>query len=159
LRDGNQALVDPMDSAKKQRFFDLLIGIGVKEIEVGFPSASSTDFNYVTSLVEENKIPDDVVIQALTQSRRDLIEKTFESMAGAKKAIVHLYNAVSPAWRDIVFKLDRNEVKNIAISGAQILAEQAEKYPQTDWQFEYSPETFSTAELDFSLEVCEAVIF
>ncbi len=158
LRDGNQALVDPMDSAKKQRFFDLLVSIGVKEIEVGFPSASSTDFNYVRSLVDDNKIPDDVVIQALTQSRRDLIEKTFESMAGAKKAIVHLYNAVSPAWRDVVFKLDKQEVKQIAINGAEILAEQAAKYPQTDWHFEYSPETFSTAELDFSLEVCEAVM-
>lgn len=158
LRDGNQALVDPMDSPKKQRFFDLLVSIGVKEIEVGFPSASSTDFNYVRSLVDDNKIPDDVVIQALTQSRRDLIEKTFESMAGAKKAIVHLYNAVSPAWRDVVFKLDKQEVKQIAINGAEILAEQAAKYPQTDWHFEYSPETFSTAELDFSLEVCEAVM-
>ena len=158
LRDGNQALVDPMDSAKKQRFFDLLVSIGIKEIEVGFPSASSTDFNYVRSLVDDNKIPDDVVIQALTQSRRDLIEKTFESMAGAKKAIVHLYNAVSPAWRDVVFKLDKQEVKQIAINGAEILAEQAAKYPQTDWHFEYSPETFSTAELDFSLEVCEAVM-
>ena len=158
LRDGNQALVDPMDSAKKQRFFDLLVSIGVKEIEVGFPSASSTDFNYVRSLVDDSKIPDDVVIQALTQSRRDLIEKTFESMAGAKKAIVHLYNAVSPAWRDVVFKLDKQEVKQIAINGAEILAEQAAKYPQTDWHFEYSPETFSTAELDFSLEVCEAVM-
>lgn len=158
LRDGNQALVDPMDSAKKQRFFDLLLKIGVKEIEVGFPSASSTDFNYVRSLVDGDKIPDDVVIQGLTQSRRDLIEKTFESMAGAKRAIVHLYNAVSPAWRDVVFKLDRKEVKQIAIDGARILAEQAEKYPQTDWHFEYSPETFSTAELDFSLEVCEAVM-
>ncbi len=158
LRDGNQALVDPMDSAKKQRFFDLLVSIGIKEIEVGFPSASSTDFNYVRSLVDDNKIPDDVVIQALTQSRRDLIEKTFESMAGAKKAIVHLYNAVSPAWRDVVFKLDKQEVKQIAIDGAEILAEQAAKYPQTDWHFEYSPETFSTAELDFSLEVCEAVM-
>lgn len=158
LRDGNQALVDPMDSEKKQRFFDMLIAIGVKEIEVGFPSASGTDFNYVRSLVDDDKIPDDVIIQALTQSRRDLIEKTFESMAGAKKAIVHLYNAVSPAWRDVVFKLDRKEVKQIAIAGARILAEQAEKYPQTDWHFEYSPETFSTAELDFSLEVCEAVM-
>lgn len=158
LRDGNQALVDPMDSGKKQRFFDLLVSIGVKEIEVGFPSASSTDFNYVRSLVDDNKIPDDVVIQALTQSRRDLIEKTFESMVGAKKAIVHLYNAVSPVWRDVVFKLDKQEVKQIAINGAEILAEQAAKYPQTDWYFEYSPETFSTAELDFSIEVCEAVM-
>lgn len=158
LRDGNQALVDPMNSAKKQRFFDLLVSIGVKEIEVGFPSASSTDFDYVRSLVDGNKIPDDVIIQGLTQSRRDLIEKTFESMAGAKKAIVHLYNAVSPAWRDVVFKLDKHDVKQIAIDGAEILAEQAAKYPQTEWHFEYSPETFSTAELDFSLEVCEAVM-
>ncbi|MEP7350152.1 MAG: 2-isopropylmalate synthase [Sphingorhabdus sp.] len=158
LRDGNQALIDPMGMEKKQRFFDLLLKVGVKEIEVGFPSASQTDFDFVRGLVDSGRIPDDVVIQGLTQSRRDLIERTFESMAGAKRAIVHLYNAVSPAWRDIVFKLDKPGVKAIAIAGAEILAEQAAKYPQTDWHFEYSPETFSTAELDFSLEVCEAVM-
>jgi len=158
LRDGNQALIDPMGMEKKQRFFDLLVKIGVKEIEVGFPSSGGTDFDFVRSLVDSGKIPGDVMIQALTQSRRDLIERTFESMAGAKQAIVHLYNAVSPAWRDIVFKLDKPGVKAIAVEGAEILAEQASKYPETDWHFEYSPETFSTAELEFSLEVCEAVM-
>ncbi|NJM51165.1 MAG: 2-isopropylmalate synthase [Sphingomonadales bacterium] len=158
LRDGNQALIDPMGIEKKQRFFKLLCKVGIKEIEVGFPSASQTDFDFVRGLVDSGMVPDDVVIQALTQSRRDLIERTFESMAGAKRAIVHLYNAVSPAWRDIVFKLDKPGVKAIAVEGASLLAEQAAKYPETDWHFEYSPETFSTAELEFSLEVCEAVM-
>ena len=158
LRDGNQALVDPMGAEKKRRFFDLLVKIGVKEIEVGFPSSGATDFDFIRGLVDSGAIPDDVTIQSLTQSRRDLIEKTFESMAGAPQAIVHLYNAVSPAWRDIVFNLDKPGVKAIAIEGAQILKEQAAKYSQTDWHFEYSPETFSTAELEFSLEVCEAVM-
>ncbi len=158
LRDGNQALVDPMGAEKKRRFFDLLVKIGVKEIEVGFPSSGATDFDFIRALVDSGAIPDDVTIQSLTQSRRDLIEKTFESMAGAPRAIVHLYNAVSPAWRDIVFNLDKAGVKAIAIEGAQILKEQAAKYPETDWYFEYSPETFSTAELEFSLEVCEAVM-
>lgn len=158
LRDGNQALIDPMGHEKKQRFFELLCKVGVKEIEIGFPSASATDFDFARSLVDGGQIPDDVKIQALTQSRRDLIERTFESMAGAKSAIVHLYNAVSPAWRDIVFKLDKNGVRDIAIQGAELLKEQAAKYPETDWHFEYSPETFSTAELEFSLEVSEAVM-
>jgi 2-isopropylmalate synthase len=158
LRDGNQALIDPMGAEKKSRFFDLLIKIGIKEIEVGFPSSGATDFDFIRGLVDSGRIPDDVMIQSLTQSRRDLIEKTFEAMAGAPRAIVHLYNAVSPAWRDIVFKLDKAGVMAIAVEGANILAEQAERLPETDWHFEYSPETFSTAELDFSLEVCEAVI-
>jgi 2-isopropylmalate synthase len=158
LRDGNQALIDPMGQEKKQRFFDLLVKVGIKEIEVGFPSASSTDFDFVRGLVDSGRVPDDVIIQSLTQSRRDLIEKTFESMAGSPRAIVHLYNAVSPAWRDIVFKLDMAGVKAIAIEGANLLVEQAGRFPQTDWHFEYSPETFSTAELDFSLEVCSAVM-
>ncbi|MBL0022278.1 MAG: 2-isopropylmalate synthase [Sphingomonadales bacterium] len=158
LRDGNQALIDPMGAEKKNRFFDLLLKVGVKEIEVGFPSSGATDFDFIRGLVDSNRIPDDVAIQSLTQSRRDLIEKTFEAMAGAKTAIVHLYNAVSPAWRDIVFQLDKPGVKAIAVEGAKILTEQAAKYPQTDWHFEYSPETFSTAEIEFSLEVCEAVM-
>jgi 2-isopropylmalate synthase len=158
LRDGNQALIDPMGAEKKNRFFDLLIKVGVKEIEVGFPSSGATDFDFIRALVDSGRIPDDVVIQSLTQSRRDLIEKTFEAMAGAPRAIVHLYNAVSPAWRDIVFNLDKAGVKAIAVEGANILAEQAARFPETDWFFEYSPETFSTAELDFSLEVCEAVM-
>jgi 2-isopropylmalate synthase len=158
LRDGNQALIDPMGAEKKNRFFDLLVKVGIKEIEVGFPSSGATDFDFIRNLVDSGRVPDDVVIQSLTQSRRDLIEKTFESMAGAPRAIVHLYNAVSPAWREIVFGLDQAGVKAIAIEGANLLAEQAAKYPQTDWHFEYSPETFSTAELDFSLEVCSAIM-
>ncbi|NRD88241.1 2-isopropylmalate synthase [Sphingopyxis sp. BSNA05] len=158
LRDGNQALIDPMDAQKKQRFFDLLVKIGIKEIEVGFPSAGATDFDFISGLVKSGRIPDDVMVQVLTQSRRDLIETSFASLEGAKSAIVHLYNAVSPAWRDVVFRLDKQGVKDIAREGATILREQAEKYPDTDWHFEYSPETFSTAELDFSLEVVEAVM-
>ena len=143
---------------RKQRFFDLLLKIGIKEIEVGFPSAGATDFDFISGLVKSGKIPDDVMVQVLTQSRRDLIETSFASLEGAKQAIVHLYNAVSPAWRDVVFKLGKDGVKDIAKEGATILREQAEKYPDTDWHFEYSPETFSTAEMDFSLEVVEAVM-
>ncbi len=158
MRDGNQALIDPMDTEKKQRIFDLLVKIGVKEIEVGFPSAGATEFDYIAGLVQSGRIPDDVVIQVLTQARQDLIGKSFESLKGAKRAIVHLYNAVSPAWRQVVFNLDRAGVKAIAVQGAKWLRDEAAKQPDTDWHFEYSPETFSTAELDFSLEVCEAVM-
>ncbi|TCP92517.1 2-isopropylmalate synthase [Sphingomonas sp. PP-CE-1A-559] len=158
LRDGNQALIDPMDAEKKTRFFDLLCKVGLKEIEVGFPSAGATEFDFISGLVKTGRIPDDVSIQVLTQSRRDLIETSFASLVGAKTAIVHLYNAVSPAWRKIVFGMDRAQVKQIAIDGAKVLRDQAAKQPNVRWQFEYSPETFSTAELDFSLEVCEAVM-
>ena len=158
LRDGNQALIDPMDAEKKTRFFDLLCKVGLKEIEVGFPSAGATEFDFISGLVKTGRIPDDVSIQVLTQSRRDLIETSFASLVGAKTAIVHLYNAVSPAWRKIVFGMDRVQVKQIAIDGAKVLRDEAAKQPNVRWQFEYSPETFSTAELDFSLEVCEAVM-
>ncbi|MEG3167478.1 2-isopropylmalate synthase [Sphingomonas sp. LB3N6] len=158
LRDGNQALIDPMDAEKKTRFFDLLCKVGLKEIEVGFPSAGATEFDFISGLVKTGRIPDDVSIQVLTQSRRDLIETSFASLIGAKTAIVHLYNAVSPAWRKIVFGMDRAQVKQIAIDGAKVLRDEAAKQPDVRWQFEYSPETFSTAELDFSLEVCEAVM-
>ncbi|MDQ0504175.1 2-isopropylmalate synthase [Xanthobacter agilis] len=158
LRDGNQALVDPMDAEKKRRFLDMLLKIGLKEIEVGFPSASQTEFDFIRHLVEGDLIPDDVHIQVLTQARRDLIERTFESLRGAPRAIVHLYNAISPAWRRIVFGLDRAGIKDIAVKGVTILREQAEKYPETRWTYEYSPETFSTAEPDFAIEVCEAVL-
>jgi 2-isopropylmalate synthase len=158
LRDGNQALIDPMDAEKKTRFFDLLCKVGLKEIEVGFPSAGATEFDFISGLVKTGRIPDDVSIQVLTQSRRDLIETSFASLVGAKTAIVHLYNAVSPAWRKIVFGMDRAQVKQIAIDGAEVLRDEAAKQPDVRWQFEYSPETFSTAELDFSLEVCEAVM-
>ena len=158
LRDGNQALIDPMDAEKKTRFFDLLCKVGLKEIEIGFPSAGATEFDFISGLVKTGRIPDDVSIQVLTQSRRDLIETSFASLVGAKTAIVHLYNAVSPAWRKIVFGMDRAQVKQIAIDGAKVLRDEAAKQPNVRWQFEYSPETFSTAELEFSLEVCEAVM-
>ncbi|PZO88155.1 MAG: 2-isopropylmalate synthase [Sphingomonas sanxanigenens] len=158
MRDGNQALIDPMDGEKKQRFFDLLVKLGVKEIEVGFPSAGATEFDFISGLVRSGKVPDDVTVQVLTQSRRELIEKSFESLEGAQRAIVHLYNAVSPAWRRIVFQMERPEVRQIAIDGAKILRDEAARRPNTDWHFEYSPETFSTAELDFSIEVSAAVM-
>jgi 2-isopropylmalate synthase len=158
LRDGNQSIIDPMDAVKKNRFFDLLLDVGVKEIEVGFPAAGATEFDFISSLVRSGRIPDDVTIQVLTQAREDLIARSFESLEGAHSAIVHLYNAVSPAWREIVFRMSKAEVKQIAIHGAQLLRDEAAKRPGTRWQFEYSPETFSTAELDFSLEVCEAVM-
>lgn len=158
LRDGNQALIDPMGAEKKSRFFDLLLKVGVKEIEVGFPASGATDFDFISGLVRSDRIPQDVTVQVLTQSRRDLIETSFASLEGARTAIVHLYNAVSPAWRKIVFGMTMAEVKQIAIEGAKVLRDQAAKYPQTDWRFEYSPETFSTAELDFSVEVCAAVM-
>ncbi|QZH74866.1 MAG: 2-isopropylmalate synthase [Erythrobacter sp.] len=158
LRDGNQSIIDPMDAVKKNRFFDLLVEVGVKEIEVGFPAAGATEFDFISALVKSGRIPDDVVVQVLTQSRADLIQRSFESLEGAHSAIVHLYNALSPAWRDIVFRMSRDEVRQIAVSGAQMLVDEAAKRPGTQWHFEYSPETFSTAELDFSLEVCEAVM-
>ena len=158
MRDGNQALIDPMDAEKKTRFFDLLLKVGLKEIEVGFPSAGATEFDFISGLVTSGRIPDDVAIQVLTQSREDLIRTSFESLRGARTAIVHLYNAVSPAWRKIVFQMEQADVKNIAIAGAKIMRDEAAKQPNTDWRFEYSPETFSTAELDFSLECCEAVM-
>ncbi|KPH58774.1 2-isopropylmalate synthase [Novosphingobium aerophilum] len=158
LRDGNQALIDPMGAEKKNRFFDLLVKVGLKEIEVGFPSAGATEFDFINGLVKNDRIPEDVLVQVLTQSREDLITRSFESLEGVHAAIVHLYNAVSPLWRNVVFGMDKQEIKGIAQGGARILRDQAAKYPATKWQFEYSPETFSTAELDFSIEVCEAVM-
>lgn len=158
LRDGNQALIDPMDAEKKTRFFDLICRVGIKEIEVGFPSAGATEFDFISGLVRDGRIPDDVTVQVLTQARRDLIETSFESLRGAKQAIVHVYNAVSPAWRRIVFGMERDQVKAIATDAARMLRDGAAAQPDTDWQFEYSPETFSTAELDFSVEVCAAVM-
>ena len=158
MRDGNQALIDPMDAEKKTRFFDLIIKTGIKEIEVGFPASGATDFDYIQDLVRSGRVPDDVTLQVLTQARRDLIETTFDSLVGAPTAIVHLYNAVSPAWRKIVFGMTKDEIKAIAIEGAKMLRDCAAARPGTDWRFEYSPETFSTAELDFSVEVCAAVM-
>ena len=158
LRDGNQSIIDPMDAVKKRRFFDLLVEIGVKEIEVGFPSAGATEFDFISGLVQSGTIPQDVTVQVLTQSREDLIRTSFESLVGAHRAIVHLYNAVSPAWRDIVFRMSKDEVRKIAINGAKVMRECAAERPDTDWHFQYSPETFSTAELDFSIEVCASVM-
>jgi 2-isopropylmalate synthase len=158
LRDGNQALIDPMDQEKKTRFFDMLVRIGLKEIEVGFPSAGATEFDFISGLVQSGRIPDDVLIQVLTQARRDLIERSFESLRGARAACVHVYNAVSPAWRRIVFGMERPQILQIAVDAAMIIRDQAAAQPDTQWHFEYSPETFSTAELDFSLECCEAVM-
>ena len=158
LRDGNQALIDPMGAEKKLRFFELLLKVGCKEIEVGFPASGATDFDFIAGLVKQDKVPDDVLIQVLTQSRRDLIETSFASLEGSEKAIVHLYNAVSPAWRRIVFGMSKDQIKQIAIDGAKVLRDQAAKYHATDWTFEYSPETFSTAEVEYSVEVCAAVM-
>ncbi len=158
MRDGNQSLIDPMNAEKKRRFFDLLVKVGVKEIEIGFPSAGATEFDFISGLVQNGAIPDDVMPQVLTQARADLIATTFESLRGAKQAIVHVYNAISPAWRDIVFQMERSQVREIAVNAAKLLRDHAAAQPDTDWHFEYSPETFSTAELDFSLECCEAVM-
>jgi len=158
LRDGNQAIVDPMDAVKKRRFFDLLVEIGVKEIEVGFPSAGATEFDFIRRLVDSGNIPEDVTVQVLTQSRQDLIRTSFDSLDGVHAAVVHMYNAVSPAWRDIVFRMSKDEVRQIAIDGAKVMRDEAAARPNTEWHFQYSPETFSTAEIDFSIEVCEAVM-
>ena len=158
MRDGNQALIDPMDAEKKARFFDLLVRIGLKEIEVGFPSAGATEFDFISGLVKSGRIPDDVTPQVLTQSRADLIRTSFDSLAGAKTAIVHVYNAVAPAWRKIVFVMNQADIKQIAIDGAKQLRDNAARLPQTNWRFQYSPECFSTTEIDFSIEVCAAVM-
>jgi 2-isopropylmalate synthase len=158
MRDGNQALIDPMDTEKKQRMFDMLCKIGVKEIEVGFPSAGATEYDYISGLVRSGKIPDDVWVQVLTQARQELIAKSFESLEGAERAIVHYYNATAPAWRQIVFNLDYAGCLGVAVQAAKWVRDEAAKRPNTDWQFEYSPECFSTTELEFSVEVCEAVM-
>ena len=158
LRDGNQALIDPMSPARKKRMFELLVEMGFKEIEVGFPSASQTDFDFVRMLIEENLIPDDVVIQVLTQSRDHLIERTFEAIRGAKQAIVHLYNSTSTLQRRVVFGLDKDGIKDIAVHGAQLCAKYAEQIAdETEVFFEYSPESYTGTELEFAVEVCNAV--
>ncbi|MDG9921975.1 MULTISPECIES: 2-isopropylmalate synthase [unclassified Pseudomonas] len=158
LRDGNQSLIEPMDAEKKMRFFKCLVAVGLKEIEVGFPSASQTDFDFVRELIEGGHIPDDVTIQVLTQAREDLITRTFESLKGAKKAIVHYYNATAPSFRRIVFNQDKAGVVEIATSAARIIKRLAAAQPETQWGFEYSPEVFSSTEIDFAVEVCNAVI-
>lgn len=158
LRDGNQALIEPMSVRQKLRLFQLLIDIGFQEIEVGFPSASQTDFDFVRSLITDNLIPDHVTIQVLTPAREVLIRRTFESLQGAKRAIVHLYNATCPTFRRIVFGRDRAETVALATSAAQLCHELAAEQPQTIWHFEYSPETFTATELDFAKTICDAVL-
>jgi 2-isopropylmalate synthase len=157
LRDGNQALIDPMSPARKRRMFELLVRMGYKEIEVGFPAASQTDFDFVRQLIEEDLIPDDVVIQVLTQARDALIERTFESIKGAKQAVVHLYNSTSTLQRRVVFGLDRAGIVDIAVQGARLCQKLTETVPETDVYFEYSPESYTGTELEFAVEVCNAV--
>jgi 2-isopropylmalate synthase len=157
LRDGNQALIDPMSIGAKLEFFEMLVAVGFKEIEVGFPSASQTDFDFVRKLITENRIPADVTVEVLVQSRQDLIERTFEAVEGASRVIVHLYNAISPSFRKIVFGMSKEETKALAVEGTRIIKECAAARPGTHWIYQYSPETFSMAELSFSREVCDAV--
>jgi len=157
LRDGNQALIEPMDSPRKRRMFEQLVRLGFKEIEVGFPAASQTDFNFVRELIEERLIPDDVTVQVLTQARSDLIRRTFESLRGVPRAIVHLYNSTSTTQRRVVFRLDRAGIVDIAVTGAKLIRECAALQPQTAWTFQYSPESFTGTELEFAVEICDAV--
>jgi 2-isopropylmalate synthase len=157
LRDGNQALIEPMDPLRKLRMFEMLVKVGFKEIEVGFPSASQAEFDFLRLLIDENRIPEDVTIQVLTQAREHLIERTFESLVGAKRAIVHLYNAVAPVMRRVVLGMDENGIVELAVSHARLIAKCAARAPQTHWRFEYSPEMFSGTELAFSKRVVDAV--
>ena len=158
LRDGNQALIEPMSPSQKLDMFKLLVDVGFKEIEVGFPAASAPDFDFVRQLIEENLIPDDVTIQVLTQAREPLIARSFEALKGAKKAIVHLYNSTSTVQREQVFKKSRDEIKAIAIQGAEWVRDFAIAAPETKWSFQYSPESFTNTEMDYAVEVCDAVI-
>ncbi|MBU9767048.1 2-isopropylmalate synthase [Mycobacterium sp. TNTM28] len=157
LRDGNQALIDPMSPARKRRMFDLLVRMGYKEIEVGFPSASQTDYDFVREIITDGAIPADVTIQVLTQCRPELIERTFEACAGAPQVIVHFYNSTSILQRRVVFRADREAVKKIATDGAQMCVEEAKKHPETRWRFEYSPESYTGTELEYAVDVCNAV--
>ena len=158
LRDGNQALIDPMSPERKHRMFDLLVKMGYKEIEVGFPSASQTDFNFVREIIEGDKIPDDVTIQVLVQAREHLIRRTFEACEGAKNVIVHFYNSTSKLQRRVVFRKDRPAIKKLATDAAELIKSIAQDYPDTNWRWEYSPESFTGTELDFAVEVCNAVV-
>ena len=158
LRDGNQALIEPMGAERKDRMFSLLCSLGFKEIEVGFPSASQTDFDFVRDLIESKKIPSDVTIQVLTQSRDELIDRTFESLKGIPQAIVHFYNSTSTLQRKVVFKQDKTGIKDIAINGAKKIKDLALQNPDTDWRFEYSPESFTGTELEYAAEVCDEVV-
>ena len=157
LRDGNQALIEPMDPERKLRMFKLLVKMGYKEIEVGFPAASQTDYDFIRKLIDDNLIPDDVTVQVLTQSREALIRRSFDAIKGVKRAIMHLYNSTSSTQRRVVFKLDRPGIVDIAVNGAKLIRECAMGYPETDWVFQYSPESFTATELDFAAEICDAV--
>ncbi|MSY93083.1 MAG: 2-isopropylmalate synthase, partial [Actinobacteria bacterium] len=157
LRDGNQALIDPMDTPRKLAMFKLLVAMGYKEIEVGFPSASQTDFDFVRKIIDEDLIPDDVVIQVLTQAREPLIRRTYEAIKGSKQAIVHLYNSTSTLQRRVVFGLDKDGIKKIATDGAQLCLDLVATVPETKVSFEYSPESYTGTELEFAVEVCNAV--
>ena len=157
LRDGNQALIDPMTIEQKLRFFKLLVAVGFKEIEIGFPSAAQVEFDFTRLLIEGGHVPDDVTLQVLVQAREHLIERTFESLKGAKRAIVHVYNSTSRVQRDKVYQLDKDGIKAIAVNGATLLRDIAKRYPETEWIFQYSPESFSQTETDFAVEVCQAV--
>jgi 2-isopropylmalate synthase len=158
LRDGNQALIDPMSPERKRTMFDLLVGMGYKEIEVGFPSASQTDFDFVRSLIEEGAIPDDVTIQVLTQAREHLIARTYESIKGAKQAIVHLYNSTSVLQRDVVFRTDRQGIVDLAVEGARLCKQYEATVPETTIYYEYSPESYTGTELEFAVEICNRVM-
>ena len=158
LRDGNQALIEPMGHEKKVKMFELLCSLGFKEIEIGFPAASQTDYDFARYLIEEKKIPNDVTIQVLTQSRQHIIEKTFESLIGIDKAIVHFYNSTSALQRKVVFDDDKEGIKKIAVDGALLIKELSKKYNKTNWRFEYSPESFTGTEVDFAAEVCNEVV-
>lgn len=158
LRDGNQALIEPMGSERKLRLFKMLLDIGFKEIEIGFPAASQTDYDFVRHLIDNNLVPDDVTLQVLTQARPELIDRTFEALRGSHRAVMHLYNSTSTVQRRVVFNMDRDGVKKIATDGAEYVAECAAKNTDTDWVFEYSPESFTGTEIDYALEVCEAVM-
>mgnify|MGYP006073371937 FL=1 len=157
LRDGNQALIEPMSPSQKLAMFELLVDVGFKQIEVGFPAASQTDFDFVRQLIEHNRVPDDVTIQVLTQAREALIARSFDAVKGARSAIMHLYNSTSTVQREQVFKKSCDEIKDIAVQGAKWVRDLAAKQPETDWQFQYSPESFTNTELDYALEVCNAV--
>lgn len=158
LRDGNQALIEPMNVAQKMQMFKLLVEVGFKEIEVGFPAASQPDFDFVRKLIEDDLIPDDVTIQVLTQARPELIARSFESLIGTRRAIVHLYNSTSTVQRERVFSLDREGIKAIATESASMVKAQAQRYPETEWVFQYSPESFTGTELDYAAEVCNVVL-
>ena len=157
LRDGNQALIDPMSPARKRRMFDLLVAMGYKEIEVGFPAASQTDFDFVRELITDNAIPDDVSIQVLTQCRPELIERTFASCEGAERAIVHIYNSTSILQRRVVFRADRPAITKIATDAAELTLRLAQRYPDTEWRWQYSPESYTGTELEYAAEICNAV--